>query len=105
MTFDALARRAVACRAWKWMPGMLTTDGIRVERVDPDGYAIGRSAGGYAYTLTADALPDLTDAATVGCVLYLMREVYGADWLTPARLLGDGATEAEALVVALESAP
>jgi hypothetical protein len=103
MSDDDIARRAVACKRWRWMPGMLTKDGIRLERVDPDGYGIGRSAGGYAYTLNADSVPDFSDAATVGCLLYLVREAYGADWLTPARLLGNGATEAEALVAALET--
>jgi hypothetical protein len=127
----ALGRRAVFCKGWKWLPGMLTMDGIRVVRVDvdPGGYAIGYSTGGYVWALNADDLPAFADPATLGCLLALVREAHGAasvvylprdgmirawrvvtfahgaGWLTPARCLGEGATEAEALVAALESAP
>ncbi len=66
------------------------------------------------------ALPDLTDAATLGCLLALVREAWG-DPLTYMMAYygrwtlcsdryeeidpGDGATEAEALIAALEAAP
>ena len=70
----------------------------------------------------SDALPDLTDPATVGCLLALVREAWGAPCLyvglLPARwgvwtsqnlplheCVGKGLTEAEALVAALEAAP
>jgi hypothetical protein len=49
-----LSKRAVACRKWRWLPGMLcTTAGYRKEN---------------------GALPDLEDAATLGCLLALVRE-------------------------------
>ena len=116
MTLDDLARRAVACKRWRWLPGMLTTDGIRLVRVDPDEYSIGYSTGGYVWALNADALPDLTDAATLGCLLALVREAHGdVVWLHHDCCVwvvcglpedpGGSDTQAEALVVALESAP
>jgi hypothetical protein len=68
-----------------------------------------------------DAVPDLSDPATLGCLLALVREAWGDPWLcvvgepeTSWRLdavtaavsdLHSFATEAEALVAALESAP
>ena len=99
----ALARRAVACKGWRWMPGMLTLDGFRLSHVD------------------IDDPPDLTDPATLGCLLALVREAWespkaNVSWVTDDKcmvvfdtghaqrfLLGD--SEGEALIVALESAP
>jgi len=61
-----------------------------------------------------DALPDLTDPATLGCLLALVREAWGDRYLcaslSPRKLwMVDGwslhDTEAEALVAALEAAP
>jgi len=104
----ALARRAVACKGWRWLPGMKLTTGLRItESLVP-------------FTFSVD-LPDLTDPATLGCLLALVREAWGDPALYVMRAGGDealgvwharwgtssrrGATEAEALVVALESAP
>jgi hypothetical protein len=111
----ALARRAVACRGWRWMPGMLDQWGLR-----------------YAGTHVnhTRAIPDVTDPATLGCLLALVREAFpgchaepnGApewdgydeaerdNWWSvftcgPHRLMANGATEAAALVAALEAAP
>ena len=125
----ALARRAVTCRGWRWMPGM------RVEWVgmgtgwrmlsetqswyEREGCEDGEPGG-------PNAVPDLTDHATLGCLLALVREAWacecacvlpldygpgGAWWV--CRLAGNGRslterhwpTEAEALVAALEAAP
>lgn len=116
MTEDliSLARRAVACKGWRWMPGMRTTDGMRVIH-DPYRWpAVPRPLG--------DHLPDLTDPATLGCLLALVREAWDARWVctTPEYCSEDGQdtwrvdgiearaygpTEAEALVAALEKAP
>jgi len=64
-------------------------------------------------------LPDLDDGATLGCLLGLVREAWGCDWLTCQPLLTEGGvhgwrvvgtslqsdhTEAAALVAALEAA-
>ena len=111
-----IARRAVACRAWRWMPGMADCWGGRVR----DGDGIDRLA----------AIPDLTDPATIGCLVALVRNYYpgahvepnGAtewDGVDPAERdtwwavftfrpavirVGCGPTEAAALVAALEEA-
>jgi len=110
-----LAKRAVACRGWRWMPGMLA--------LPPEGM-ISTPA-----RLTEESdwphdvglrLPDLTDPATLGCLLALVREAWGDSemhmalgakgwvWLAGESRAYDvvmpinvGATEAEALVAAL----
>lgn len=122
-----LARRAVACKGWRWMPGMLTNTAYRV---CDDGYT-------WPHLQRGDTLrsglhfPDLTDPATVGCLLALVREAWGCHVHLRHRARGrprfgkvsvwepvDGlarrlvagprvlcATEAAALVAALEAAP
>ena len=124
----ALAKRAVACKGWRWMPGMLTSFNAR---------HLGRHLWvdqGSSVVVYADQnegeVPDLTDPATLGCLLALVREAFpgchaepngapewdGYDeaerdnwWAVftcgPHRLMANGATEAEALVAALEAAP
>lgn len=91
-----LPRRAVACKGWRWMPGMRLQNGYMLK--DEDFPTLGDEYGW---------LPDLEDPATMGCLLALVREAWGVrvDWMTLARVLGEDATEAEALVAALEAAP
>ena len=120
----ALARRAVACPKWRWMPGMLDDDGCTVCSASDDGYLLlaGSEGSTVGWWPVAERLPDLTDAATIGCLLALVRKAWeepllgvafdfaGGDWLVRPwnrSLLwqGEGATEAEALVSALEAAP
>lgn len=108
----ALARRAVACKGWRWMPGMLhgTVAGGELR--------VCYRAGDLTLYLDADRVPDLTDPATMGCLLALVREASGDPfvYLAPADgwfvgrgardgVIAEGATEAEALVAALEAAP
>ena len=113
-----LAKRAVACPGWRWLPGMLG--------VDSNGYEwrrVGQCLVGECHgirTCRGELLPDLSDRATVGCLLALVREAWGDPtlhvwysrqlglWVVSAsgQELGvHKTTEAAALVVALEAAP
>ena len=156
MNLEDLGRRAVACKHWRWMPGMLayvrlTLDGKpyerRVQVVSGEGRSFlgtttkpgkstdnTRSWGMVRHVQAApveeeDFIPDLTDPATLGCLLALVREAWGDatadvihfdvwktngtwghEWTVQCRDAGRftksrGATEAEALVAALEAAP
>lgn len=123
LELEALGRRAVACKGWRWMPGMITVDGVRIygcgvgviDGVDNDSEYLD-------YPVERLDLPDLQDPATLGCLLALVREARKSDrihlqyvhyfagagrWecLERYNLYSGGATEAEALVAALESAP
>ncbi len=115
-----LGRRARRCARWRWMPGMLSLNGIRVVRGEE----------GVAFAGADQDLPDLRDPATLGCVLALVRDalsdpalciisyqlprrrahkvVWSVDatdqqWQQKHRLF-DLPSEAEALVAALEAA-
>ena len=119
----ALAKRAVASSHWSWLPGM---EGLLPDRHcrianDKAPYWGGARQGNRA---SPDLLPNLTDPATLGCLLALVR----AAWSDPEAHLALGAagwvllsgesrgvetvypvpagqTEAEVLVAALEITP
>lgn len=146
----ALARRAVACKGWRWMPGMNSAS-----RLDQDGaylrlHGVGLHGagdlelrggsfdlrqrkdglwlcllGGDIIGRPSEVLPDLTDPATLGCLLALVREAWDCHGMHTRRggtsnkqwhvrydgsrskqkAVGIGYSEAEALVAALEAAP
>jgi hypothetical protein len=114
----ALAKRAVACKGWRWMPGMLVHVGFRVVWVDETTLRSFDERGNEMYGSTDCLLPDLTDPATLGCLLALVRDAYGDHrivarpdpeeqvWYVITQYGGSWAgNEAEALVAALEAAP
>lgn len=135
-----LARRAVAWKGWWWMSGMLVTAGgmpsVRLFYMHggvSGGWWAG-STSGERIRLTNDdmrsATPILTDPATRGCVLDILRQAWEphlpsawaihvrpvaqtlerpAGWQVAGLDVGGGdwvyESEAAALVVALEDAP
>lgn len=132
---EALAHRAVACPGWRWMPGMAVTfDGVlgRIRNGANGSNFLAVDASqhrwisiGAAVTKQAESppdLPDLSDPATLGCLLALVREAWGqrisvvplaqgAQWHALKErnaggglVAGSGSTEAAALVAALEAA-
>ena len=90
-----LSRRAVACKGWRWLPGMLAIIPRRTRGV--------RLSSGDELDEALSPMPDLTDPATLGCLLSLVRDA----WDEPLAWVyyEHGATEAAALVAALEAAP
>lgn len=62
---EALTRALVASPWWRWMDGMVTRSGRRLSR------------SGERSIPPLGALPDLTDPATLGCLLALVREAWG----------------------------
>lgn len=105
------------------MAGMRLTDGDLVVSRRGDGAPIACSPAvlfGEFPTSREGALPDLTDPATVGCLLALVRDAHGSPLLRvegfpdgwravrtdrAPYVVGLGHSEAAALVAALESAP
>ena len=79
-----LARRAVACDGWRWMPGMLirNADGpVRIDAVDGTQPGVLRKSrftnSVYVADVRCGPRPDFTDPATLGCVLALVAERHG----------------------------
>ena len=128
MTGVELARRAVACPGWRWMPGMRYQ--IVNERGQIGGWMRASDRVSHLdalYPVAGEsevALPDLDDPATLGCLLALVREAWGSHvssirtgdgwsvrhmgrdgWAVGLSVVGITPCEAEALVAALEAAP
>ena len=120
-----LARRAVACKGWRWMGGIQDVEGYRLIQVSLHDGAFFAVKDFKAKQYHYPKLPDLTDPATVGCLLMLVREVWkdrcacvlsidygpaGEKWVVRLTVNGRSLTERhwdteiEALVAALEVA-
>ena len=120
--WPSAARRALAMPSWRWLPGMVTTEGLLVVAV---GDAL--HVRGHATTRCSDSpigadLPGLNDDETCDRVLDPVREVRGdpsfevrrLSFSTPGEVTARTgawtwgghrfATKGEALVVALERA-
>jgi hypothetical protein len=132
---ETLARRAVACKHWRWMPGMKVVwpngNEFRVGQVtgiDGQNHLPNYPSNGWGdeFPDRTKGLPDLTDPATRGCLLALVREVLGKPiWVRtgaygnevcwcdgPSSISvlffdrdADADSEASALVAVLEAAP
>lgn len=101
---EVLARRALACKNWRWMPGMLAwrlthrkewiqvrfVEGLDVHAELADPKVIERTpsktllvASGHTvvdgWTKVDELLPDFSDPATLGCLLVLVRELRGKE--------------------------
>jgi len=110
VTNDEIGRAFVACEQWRWMAGMVGPGYVRLEAL-------------------TNRIPDVTDPATRGCILALVRELWQAPnaytcteyghwhvssgedcaWELQAELSSDGfsryPTEIEALLAAVQGAP
>ena len=114
---NALAKRLVACKHFHWR-GMRAVG----RKGSPDAWFRVEEPLRKLHGDWKNALPDLADPGTLGCLLALVREAWGlpgayfrGGWIfndngsspeDDGELAGEnGMSEAEALVAALEAAP
>jgi hypothetical protein len=83
----ALGLRAVACSAWRTLPGVVDCDGVQVLRVGGhtiDAFHPRANGIGGQVVMLAGRLgpPDFRDPATRGCLLALVREAWDSPLMT-----------------------
>lgn len=79
-SLEELGRRAVACKHWRWMPGMYLLPHIDGCECCKDRNFPRRAARLPAVFTTDIDVPDLSDPATLGCLLHLVREAWPDEW-------------------------
>jgi hypothetical protein len=80
MSLADLGRRAVTCKHWRWMEGM-QVEPLRFRVVWLTEDMIGESdQTSYFWKNVPDIFPDLSDPATLGCLLALVREAWPHEW-------------------------
>ena len=79
-SLEGLGRRAVACKDWRWMPGMLLLPHVDGCECCEDRNFPRRAARLPAVFTTDIDAPDLSDPATLGCLLHLVREAWPDEW-------------------------
>jgi len=116
-----LGIKAIKAKEWRWMSGMKTLTGSRVLDIEKDtGMILAYNDREPLSRLDiATTTPDLSDPATLGCLLALVRRIHGKDiytserggrWLVAydriedvAYVISRGPTEATVLLAALET--
>jgi hypothetical protein len=130
---EELSRKAVACKHWQWMTGMVVKRGPCLGVITDGGkdwivaefFGPTKDGGGhYDGEVTEDILPMLEEPSTMGCVVHLVRKAWkdadfaiykpGGTWTGLIHVKGenylfslkpDGYSEAETLIYILENAP
>jgi len=118
---EAITRRAIACKHWRWMPGMLTTENLRIIETTPALVVSDGRSTTHFRTRMCLTWPNLRDPSTLLCLLMLVREAHDDtkmfaetysflrnSWRDTNVFFSkswDATTEAAALVAALEGAP
>ena len=119
-----IAQRVVDCKHWRWMAGMRALDSSGEEHparvIDHRRSVVYEDNDGAIHegVVSRSDVPDLSDPATLGCLLTLVRDAHRDayayasfhddgwgvfDW--GDLLIAEGRSEQEALIKALEAAP
>lgn len=117
-----LGQRAIKSPHWKWLQGMTAKGtGIHEEDAAECQYVLGYDDDYSQSYFLIEPLPDFSNPATLGCLLFMVRKAYDAPWIVTVCELAHhpdyiwrldiddesfvATSEAEALVAALEAAP
>ena len=96
----------MSCKGWRWLPGMLALDSSNEEHpariIDARRTVVYEDNDGAIHegVVSHADVPDLTDPATLGCLLALVREAWEGQFV----VCGEAQLTPQALVAALEAA-